>query len=542
MRIVVAVMLASAVTSTAFSQTTAITYQGRLNDGGILANGSFDFTFSLFNSVSGGVQQGVTLTNIAAPVSNGLFTARLDFGNQFPGADRWLAIGVRTNGFGVFTSLSPRQALTPTPYAVYASSASVASVANSVSASNITGTVALVGNGSGISNLNEVVKFIFEGDSITAEYNSATYTNQWSYILTNIIAPAFFRKSRIYSWNGAVQGQYAVDFQNQYPFEGGLQKPVGNQQAFYLVMGGVNDLGQNTPSDLIFSSLSNCWRSAKLDGYYVIASTVTPNFSNLGGFFYSNNWYSLNQKILGATNLYDVLIRPDTLVVHPSQTMDNLHWSYASASAVARMAARAVYGVDGADFGTVTANNIYASNLYAGTIVATTFLRTNVTDFSSIKVQSGNTTSIITNGWGNASRHVWGWNASDPADFNFGIGSGITSIRGTSTTYLIGANKGDGYSGQYGFFTGGTSGGGLVLHPAGGGGIQNIEPGPGGISIHGGFTNYNSGVSTEFKGSIVVRGNLHMRTNAAPADAVTIKAWIPIVATNGQTYLIPAYQ
>ncbi|HNI61280.1 MAG TPA: hypothetical protein PKW11_15155, partial [Pseudomonadota bacterium] len=39
-----------------------------------------------------------THNNVA--VTNGLFTVTLDFGNQFPGADRWLEIGVRTNGGG----------------------------------------------------------------------------------------------------------------------------------------------------------------------------------------------------------------------------------------------------------------------------------------------------------------------------------------------------------------------------------------------------------------------------------------------------------
>ena len=46
-------------------------------------------------------------------VSNGLFTVTLDFGaNTLPGADRWLELGVRTNGSSAaFTTLSPRQQL-----------------------------------------------------------------------------------------------------------------------------------------------------------------------------------------------------------------------------------------------------------------------------------------------------------------------------------------------------------------------------------------------------------------------------------------------
>jgi len=40
----------------------------------------------LWNAASGPAQVGVTLTNAATAVSNGLFTVVLDFGNQFPGA------------------------------------------------------------------------------------------------------------------------------------------------------------------------------------------------------------------------------------------------------------------------------------------------------------------------------------------------------------------------------------------------------------------------------------------------------------------------
>jgi hypothetical protein len=125
----------------AFGQGTAFTYQGQLSLATGPANGSYDLTFAVFNSLTGGAQQGSTITSTATAVSNGLFTVTLDFGNQFPGANRWLEISVRTNGGGSFTTLSPRQALTSVPYAVQAANAGVAASASSVSAVNITGTV-----------------------------------------------------------------------------------------------------------------------------------------------------------------------------------------------------------------------------------------------------------------------------------------------------------------------------------------------------------------------------------------------------------------
>ena len=99
---------------------TAFTYQGRLTVGANVANGNYDLNFSLYDALSSGSQVGSSLTNTAA-VSNGLFTVTLDFGaSAFNGDGRWLEIGARTNGSGAFTTLSPRQKLTPTPYAITA--------------------------------------------------------------------------------------------------------------------------------------------------------------------------------------------------------------------------------------------------------------------------------------------------------------------------------------------------------------------------------------------------------------------------------------
>src|ERR1039458_8933513 len=74
--------------STAFAQGTAFTYQGRLNNGTNPATGSYDLTFTLFATNSGGVAVAGPITNSATAVSSGLFTTTIDFGANFPGADR----------------------------------------------------------------------------------------------------------------------------------------------------------------------------------------------------------------------------------------------------------------------------------------------------------------------------------------------------------------------------------------------------------------------------------------------------------------------
>jgi len=73
--------------SPAEAQGTAFTYQGQLNVDGVPASGFYDFQFSLYNSPQlspGGTQIGSTLTNLAVGVTNGAFTASLDFGAVLP--------------------------------------------------------------------------------------------------------------------------------------------------------------------------------------------------------------------------------------------------------------------------------------------------------------------------------------------------------------------------------------------------------------------------------------------------------------------------
>ena len=141
----------------------ALTYQGQLQQsnspGNIIgqpASGPVtavcDFRFSLWDAVTNGNLVGATQTNSAVSVSNGLFTVTLDFGaSAFNGNARWLDIGVRTNGGGAFTALTPRQLVPVVPYALYATAA------GNTAATNFSGTFtnsAYYGNGGGLTNLN----------------------------------------------------------------------------------------------------------------------------------------------------------------------------------------------------------------------------------------------------------------------------------------------------------------------------------------------------------------------------------------------------
>jgi hypothetical protein len=174
--------------TTAHAQGTAFTYQGRLNLGTNAANGIYDLRFGLWDALPGGTgnQQGNLLTNSATAVTNGLFTVQLDFGNQFPGALRWLEIGVRSNGVATFSLLAPRQPLTPAPYAItagnvvsgglasgtYGSAVTLNNVANSFNGN-------YTGNGGGLTNVS------------AATLGGLTSSNFWL-LVGNNVAPGQF--------------------------------------------------------------------------------------------------------------------------------------------------------------------------------------------------------------------------------------------------------------------------------------------------------------------------------------------------------------
>ncbi len=109
---------------------TAFTYQGYLQGNDSSCDGLYDFQFRLYDAPTNGSQIGPLLQVVAVPVRNGLFAVALDFGEQaLPGRTCWLHVGVQTNGATRVTSLSPRQAITPTPYALRAVAAEVADYA-----------------------------------------------------------------------------------------------------------------------------------------------------------------------------------------------------------------------------------------------------------------------------------------------------------------------------------------------------------------------------------------------------------------------------
>jgi hypothetical protein len=134
--IIITLIFVCLTAGTVSAQTTELTFQGSLKDGVNPANGSYDFQFRLFDSLGGPTQLGSTISQNGIVVTNGIFAVNLDFGNQFPGANRFLEIYVRPTGNGPFTPLTPRQQLSSAPYSVKSLSSDTAT--NATNAVNAT--------------------------------------------------------------------------------------------------------------------------------------------------------------------------------------------------------------------------------------------------------------------------------------------------------------------------------------------------------------------------------------------------------------------
>jgi len=206
----------------ATAHATAFTYQGRLDEGGSPANGIFDFRFMLFYDPDRTTQAGSAFLTNAIPVTNGLFTTTIDFGQGvFTGSNCWLEVDVRRNGEDSYTELSPLQNLTPTPYAQFATVAASANIANNLNgvlpAGQISGTLPLaalpsavltnnqvgvtlsgtfMGNGNGMTNLNAS-----QIANLNAVPNMRVFTNSGTFIV-----PTNVSKIMVELWGGGGGG------------------------------------------------------------------------------------------------------------------------------------------------------------------------------------------------------------------------------------------------------------------------------------------------------------------------------------------------
>ena len=128
-RILAGFVLCTLFSVAASSQSTTFTYQGKLADGGVAANGTYDLTFKLYDTLASGTQIGTDIVRDNVVVTDGEFTVDLDFGAAAfeTGASRFLQLEVRPgSSTGTFTALVPRQPVKSSPYGIKAINATTA--------------------------------------------------------------------------------------------------------------------------------------------------------------------------------------------------------------------------------------------------------------------------------------------------------------------------------------------------------------------------------------------------------------------------------
>jgi len=175
----------------------AFTYQGHLYDANSVADGQYDFQFKLYDDPNldpnVGFQVGENVNVPDLDVIDGYFTVELDFNepNVFSGSARWLEIGVRPgdkNDPNAYMLLSPRQEVTPTPYALYAASGPGVSAPLEVSGSSsdaiIKGTN--TGNGQGDGKDNSSGNYGYLGSDDFGVYGMDDSSQNFGYIGSNI--------------------------------------------------------------------------------------------------------------------------------------------------------------------------------------------------------------------------------------------------------------------------------------------------------------------------------------------------------------------
>jgi hypothetical protein len=305
--------LALGLTTTAFAQgTTAFTYEGRLNDGPNPATGWYDLKFTLYETASiGGIIEGIGPVVISdAGVTNGAFTVALDFGpTAFPGAARWLGIAVRTNGARYFVTLTPRQWLTPTPYALYTAGAGTAAnaiLANSVSAGAVTGPG--IAGGQVVKSVNTLKDDVTlaAGANVTLTPSGQTLT---------LASPADWHLG---GNSGTVPGTSFVGTTDSQP----LEFRVANQRALRLEYNGgwpnvIGGSGANTAGTLVYGGTisggdNNILMSSTkaLNGATIAGgkeNTIEPYgyFTTIGGGYINRIQYDADQATIagGGQNL-----------------------------------------------------------------------------------------------------------------------------------------------------------------------------------------------------------------------------------------------
>jgi len=460
--------------STAHAQSTAFTYQGRLNSGGGPASGLYDYRFKLYSDPLGNTQVGSSYSTNAIPVTNGLFTTTIDFGaGIFTGSNYWLEVDVKTNLAGSYTVLSPLQGVTPTPYAIFATTAS--NVSGTVSAAQISGAVAngnlpssptvtgtvtagsFAGNGASVTNVNATT------------LNGMTAGNFWQTGGNNVVAGQFL---------GSINNQPVIvkaNSQEAMRFEPTTDTPnvVGGYSGNYVQPGlpgvtiGGGGTGIGGQSNIViyngsYATIAGGFANTVL-GYGGAVLGGADNYSGYdwavigGGQFQTNSGYygfigggsknQINSSASSASAIgggYNNNMNGSYSVIGGG--WNNNVQSYANVSTIGGGYGNLILGdqfeaANGVLIGLTIAggayNTIYTNNLYS-----------TIGGGQGLAIQSGNNSATISGGWANSIQTNSSYSL---------IGGGSGNTIGANATYAVipgGKNNAVGNGAQYAFAAG----------------------------------------------------------------------------------------
>jgi hypothetical protein len=118
-RIACAGLVVMAMSAQADPQIPDFVYQGRLDQNGAPANGSFDLSFALFDAPTAGNAVGVPIEQADFPVTDGVFSVSLAFPGAFTGTQLYLQVSVEG------TPMLPRHAVSTAPVSQFSLSGGI---------------------------------------------------------------------------------------------------------------------------------------------------------------------------------------------------------------------------------------------------------------------------------------------------------------------------------------------------------------------------------------------------------------------------------